>query len=127
MTFQSLNRNQKKVLLGALAVIVLMGLCPPWICTSQSQIIHEGSLAFRIRPHAIGEPLSQQSFGGYHWLFLPPRGGSDWSDVDYLTKKAESSGYRIAFGILLLQWFVVALIAGGLFYYFREPQPPPSD
>jgi hypothetical protein len=130
MNFQRLNRNQKKVLLGALAVIVLMGLCPPWMCTSQRQFIHEGNLLFRIGPHAIGKPLIQESFEGYYWLFMPPQSLSYYdrdSNMDVDIKRAQSYGYHIAFGILLLQWFMVALIAGGLLCYFREAQPSPSN
>lgn len=124
------NPNQKKILLVALALVVLMGLYPPWMRVSQSQIIHEDTSIYGGSTHAMGEPLFQESFDGYHWLFLPPQGrssyDSDWG-MDIYTKRAESYGYRIAFGILLLQWLVVALVGGGLIYYFREPQPPTSE
>jgi hypothetical protein len=119
---EKINPNQKKILLGALALVVFMGLCPPWMCTRQSQIIYDeyGNA------HAMGGPLFHEDFVGYHWLFLAPQGGSDYDDlenygINKYTKRAESYGYHIAFGILLLQFFILALVAAGLIYYFREP------
>jgi tetratricopeptide (TPR) repeat protein len=134
MAFQSLNRNQKKVLLGALAVVVLMGLFPPWLCTSQTQMYHEDrswGLRGTDRTHAMGLPLFHEGFEGYHWLFNAPSGRFDYdqetSDSSYQTYKGTSHGYHIAWGILFFQWLLVSLAALALVHFYRDkPQVTPE-
>lgn len=50
----SLNRNQKTVVVLALAIILIMGICPPW------KRIIKLSDSYRVRS------------AGYHFLFMPP-------------------------------------------------------
>lgn len=69
-----MNKNQKIAMWVAIAVIVLMGLFPPWLT----------ELANR-----------QYFIQGYYFILDPPFYS------------------RIYFTQLLIQWFVVALIASG--------------
>jgi tetratricopeptide (TPR) repeat protein len=115
-----LNVKQKRVAFGAVAVFILMFLCPPWNVKSQSQMYHEDSGLWNIRTRAMGLPLFHESFDGYHWLFNAPRGGSDYYEEGFATHKGTSYGYHIAWGILFLQWLLVSLVALALVHRYRD-------
>lgn len=71
----------------ALLIFAAMGLCPPWVYT-----FSEPGASTTVWP------------AGYHPIFYPPEPESSRSD----------HGVRIDFIQLLLQWTVVAAIAGAL-------------
>ena len=128
MSTLPLNVKQKRVVFGAVAVLILMFLCPPWYEQSQSQMYHEDS-SFGLRgssdrTHGMGLPLFHDSFNGYHWLFDAPSGRFDYdqetSDYSSHTYKGTSSGYHIAWGILFLQWLLISLVALALVHRYRD-------
>lgn len=85
-----MNSKQKKIFLSAIIVIVSMGLFPPWTQSMQFS----------------GQDLSKHL--GYSFIFTPP--------------KSIISGFdgKINVITLLVQWAVVALLGGGLIYYFKR-------
>jgi len=88
-----MNNKQKKVILVAVAVIILMSLFPPWVHITYSRV----------------GPLSYPR--GYGFVFLPPATTKAYTSYD-------SPG--IDFSRLFLQWFIVALAAGGLVFMFKD-------
>jgi len=81
----------RKILFAALVIIILMGVCPPWVSIFNARGIYSK------------QPI------GYSLLFLPP------SPLE--TSKAY--GVSIDFGRLLLQWFLVVPVSGLGFLFVR--------
>lgn len=126
MQLSQLNRKQKRVLFISIGLIILTILCPPWNRASQTQMVQQG--IYGNKTHGIGLPLFQEGFEGYHWLFTAPTGGSSYEqdyDYGYNIFKAQSSGYSIAFGVLVLQWLLIALISFGLIYRYKNAHSRP--
>lgn len=128
MSTLPLNVKQKRAAFGAVAVLILMFLCPPWYEQSQTQMYHEDS-SFGLRgssdrTHGIGLPLFHDSFNGYHWLFAAPSGRFDYdqetSGYSSHTYKGTSSGYHIAWGILFLQWIFISLVTLAFVHRYRD-------
>jgi len=86
-----MNSKQKKVIVFAVAVMVLMTLFPPW-----TQTFHRTGGATLRKP------------AGYSFIFDAPE------------PSVYAAGIQLDFSRLLLQWFVVALIAGGLVFAFKD-------
>lgn len=77
-----MNKSKKKIIFSALAVMVAMLLFPPF--------------------EAVATKSGVVSNMGYAWLFDPPR-----------TRVSGSTVYAsVNAGMLLLQWFVVVIVAG---------------
>ena len=126
MSTLPLNVNQKRVVFGAVAVLILMFLCPPWHEQSQSQMYHEdtsfGLRGSSDRTHGMGLPLFHESFSGYHWLLNAPSGRFDYDQDSggIRTYKGTSYGYHIAWGILFMQWLLVSLVSLALVHRYRD-------
>jgi DNA-directed RNA polymerase subunit RPC12/RpoP len=87
-----MNRIQKQVLAGGAAVMLLMGLFPPWTAVYPS---------FE-RPHAMIEKRT-----GYYFLFHPP-------------KLAIEGSVKIGFNLLLVQWAMVAFVLVAALPYLKD-------
>lgn len=89
-----MNKTQKKIIYVAMAVIVLMGLFPPWyasIKTSyQTRVVNLGYYLIVDTPH---ESVNGTFYGG-----------------------------QINFATLFLQWVIVAGLAGGLWYMKKDSE-----
>jgi len=83
----SLNRNQKTVVVLALAIIFIMGICPPWNYT------FKGEGFYSVRP------------AGYHFLLMPPE------TKDHRSSPRSRHNVALDFPRLFLQWFLV-VVAG---------------
>lgn len=103
-TMRNLNLMQKRIMLVGVAVIVLMGLFPPWIettTTTTKDILH-----------GTFHTNSVETVAGYYFLSNAPRGGKDiWDAI---------TTYHLDFGRLLIQWFFVSLSTAALMFYFKE-------
>lgn len=87
-----MNRKQKIVVGIGLAIILAMGLFPPWLNT----VSFQGTIA--------------KKPAGFSFLFHPPDIISD----------DEFYGVILDSTRLLVQWFLVILVAGGLILIFKE-------
>ena len=85
-----MNHKQKKVLLIGIAVIVLMGLFPPWQETRARE----------------NRPLSR-SPAGYHFILTPPSG-------------YRSIGYTLDFARIAVQFIEVGAITAGAVLYLKD-------
>lgn len=94
-----MNQKQKICMWIGIAVIVLMGLYPPWILKDTSDVSKaEGS-----------------RFG-----FLVPQ--LPYFDSEGMVWQ-ESYAYQIHVVQLLIQWFMVAVVTGGLIVTFADKKP----
>lgn len=90
-----MNRKQIICLWVGIAIIVLMGIFPPWIT--------KGTMSGG----------SVQALPKYSFLLLPP----------YSDNKTGLSLHQIDINKLVIQWFMVALITGGLIVTFKNEKP----
>ncbi|MBI4027691.1 MAG: hypothetical protein HY360_22075 [Verrucomicrobia bacterium] len=88
-----MNKKQKIVIRLAVLIAALLGLFPPWVQTYHH--VQVGYSRVPTRYAFIGTPPSPQSGGPYY-------------------------GVQVDLTRLLLQWFVVVLIAGGLACTLRD-------
>lgn len=104
---KKLNLMQKRIMLAGVAIIVLMGLFPPCIHSSAiSSSSTSGFLEKQPRPES----------GSYAFFFnLPGHSKSKRSDFFY-----QHDYYHLAFGRLLIQWFLVFISTAALMIYFKE-------
>jgi hypothetical protein len=98
-----MNKKQKVVLLVGVAIIVLMGLIPPWyyhvVRTEDQRIAFEGE-------------------GGYAFLFSPPSFSlKSSSHYPFEDPRAIS---RINLSRLLVQWAVVAIATAGIVLVLKD-------
>lgn len=102
-----MNRKQKIVLLIGILVFVLMGLYPPWIYRT-----------FDLAPSVSG--FSYQTtdrFIGYRWF---SQGFLQYNDkTSFLSDR---NIFLIEKNRLFIQWFMVAVVTGGLAFIFKEPK-----
>lgn len=92
-----MNKNQKKVIIAGLVVIVLMGLFPPWI-------------------HTITDnPLKIERAGNYGFLLSPPPPGRNFPFLN-----ENIWGVRLDVSRLLIQWILVVVIVGGLVVFLKK-------
>lgn len=86
-----MNRRQKAALWCGVAVIVLMGLYPPWVTT---RVAVSGEIT------AVTNPVG-------HWFIWdgPPRGIK-------LNEAVYGWGPRVDLSRLCIQWAIVAIVAG---------------
>jgi hypothetical protein len=82
----------KTIIKLALALIVIVGLCPPWIKTFKAKGIDSEN------------PI------GHHFIFKPPK-----TDIIMV-------GHKIDIARLLLYWGTVVIVAGGLVMISRKPE-----
>jgi len=85
-----MNRKQKICLWVGIAVFVAMGLFPPWVAIHPTEGFH--------------------ALAKYSFLLLPP----------YSDNKAGLSFHQIDITKLVIQWFMVATITGGLIVTFAD-------
>ncbi len=122
----ALNKTQKKVIGICVIVVVLMGLCPPWVYTFKAKSTY-----------------SEES-AGYHLIFSPPslqfevipikqdsnrltpreamRLGPDPNKNKIgkpsYTRVSYSRGTRLDYRRLFIQWFIVFIV--GAFFVFTK-------
>lgn len=127
----ALNKTQKKVIGICVIVVVLMGLCPPWVYTFKAKSTY-----------------SEES-AGYHLIFSPPslqfevipikqdsnrltpreamRLGSDPNKnkirKPYYTRASYSKGTRLDYGRLFIQWFIVLLSGASIVFFLKKDEP----
>ncbi|MBA7650477.1 hypothetical protein ES703_58283 [subsurface metagenome] len=89
-----MNIKQKIVLWIGIAIIVIMGLFPPWIMPIT-------------RRYGMGNTVKYRKYYGYDFIWAQP----------------ESSLVSIDFHRLGLQWAIVGVITGGLIYSFKDKKP----
>jgi hypothetical protein len=95
----SMSNAEKKVVIGALFVFVLMGLFPPWMRERVQDNTHGYGTA--TAPTVL---VVFQDSGGYSLIFLAP---------------SEHGGHRIDLPRLIVQWFVVAGLAAACILILR--------
>ena len=89
MGIASLDRTQKRIIYGAVFIVVLMGVFPPW----QAKL-----------PIAAGMKVSRIAHLGYGFIGNPPS-----TELGY-----NMCGGEISIGILLMQWLLVSVLTAGL-------------
>ncbi|MBI1920305.1 MAG: hypothetical protein HYS23_04395 [Geobacter sp.] len=93
-----MNKKQKKVLIAAFAIVILMGLIPPY----SAQIpIYDSS-------NYTTEDL------GYSFIFDPAPTSAKPVRGNFISGS-------IDFGKLFLQWLIVGITASGLYFFMRNP------
>jgi hypothetical protein len=92
-----MNKNQKKVIIVGLVLIVLMGLFPPWIHT------------FNVKAVNI------ERAGNYGFMFSPP---PPERNLSFLNEKLW--GVRLDVSRLLIQWILVVVIVCGLVVLLKK-------
>jgi hypothetical protein len=111
---QPLNTRQQLTIAVGLAVLVLMGIFPPWLYVVNYR---GGGL-----PGERGGFLRAEVPMGYHFIFtlppLPPEHPSGSSPLPrYTSKIIRAFGYpRIDYMRLLVQWLGVAIFVAGVVY-----------
>ncbi len=91
-----MNKNQKRVIMAGLVVIVLMGLFPPWVHT-----VHV-------------KELKIDRAGSYGFLFSPPapdQNNFPWKNM---------WGVHLDVSRLLMQWILVVIIVCGLVFFLNK-------
>jgi hypothetical protein len=102
-----MNAMQKHVLAGGAAVMLLMGLFPPW-----TKVTHE----FARVGGDVSEHTETEQPAGYCFLFDPPEP----------VKSSDSNGntyhgsIKIDFNRLLLQWAMVAFVLVAALPYLKD-------
>ncbi|MHC4075741.1 MAG: hypothetical protein ACYSRZ_04930 [Planctomycetota bacterium] len=94
-----MNKTQLLVMWVGIAIVVLMGIFPPWVVIDETN------------PFYVG----------YSFMFLPPDAGT-WLSKHRHFKPKEYVGV-IDFTRLLTQWLMVAVIVGGLIITFKDKKP----
>ncbi len=92
-----MNKNQKKVIMAGLVVIVLMGLFPPWVHTVNVKTI------------------KIERAGNYGFMFSPP---PPEPNLPFLNEKLW--GVRLDVSRLLIQWILVVVIVCGLVVFLKK-------
>ena len=100
-----------------LAVIVALGLFPPWLYGVDSQ-----RPAYSVRAEVPA---------GYHWVFSPPPLPSTSENCRAVPAlggiacgQLTAGGYaRLDYARLLVQWLMVLLVGGGMILLFAERRP----
>jgi hypothetical protein len=95
-----MNKNQKKVIMAGLVVIVLMGLFPPWV--------HTVNVSTKLRTIKI------ERAGNYGLLFSPP------TPADKETFVSGYWGVHLNVSRLLIQWILVMVVVCGLVVFLKE-------
>ena len=104
-----MNKKQKTCLLIGIAVIVVMGLFPPWVLEYERRHF-TGNSKFEFR-YTI-EP------GPYSWISDPPY--AEEKSNPYSTGFTEGNAKFIDLYRLGLQYFMVAVVTAGLVITFRD-------
>jgi hypothetical protein len=91
-----MNKNQKKVIMAGLVVIVLMGLFPPWVHT-----VHV-------------KEIKIDRAGSYGFLFSPPVPAHKTLPLENFW------GVRLDVSRLLIQWILVVMIVCGLVVFLKK-------
>jgi hypothetical protein len=94
-----MNWKQKICMWIGIAVIVLMGLFPPWI----------------LKDPVDGGEAQSLKFG----LLVPQLPYFDWDRMVW----QQSYAYQIHVVQLVIQWFMVAVVTGGLVVTFADKKP----
>lgn len=128
-----MNTKQRRVILCGFVVILLMGLFPPWLMTSEACLGYPPWQVITGDPDSVSgnnvvgtRCISYQRHDGYKLLFLPRKGFVS-STTAFDGKKAllgRASGYnpcRVDTSLLLVQWFLVAATTG-VIVLFLEPK-----
>jgi hypothetical protein len=110
-TLKNLNLMQKRIMLAGVAVIMLMGLFPPWIQTTTTTATNSGGIYVQETRHTT----TVDTAAGYYFLSNAP-----WSSDDKKVYVRTLLTYRLDFGRLLIQWFFVSLSTAALMFYFKE-------
>ncbi len=108
-----LNLKQKLIVWTGLALIVVMGIYPPW-----TESFHYGDI--RVGPRS----------GDYSWVFLRP-GVPVWARNLAKARVAPDKpspleislywGFSIDLSRLLVQWAMVCFVVGGLVWTLKGP------
>jgi len=106
-----MNRKQKACLLVSIAVIVVMGLYPPWVIQSK-EITHLGN---RLEVKYTTEP------GPYSWINNPPvRTETKPNPYVHVIAHPKAIARFIDLYRLGLQYFVVAVVTAGLITFLKD-------
>jgi hypothetical protein len=107
-----MNNKQKKCLWVGIALIVIMGLFPPWVCEREER-----------KSRGYGEGYEWKSTtepGSYSWIGNPPRTHFEKTFDGRATIRAKFVDlYRLG-----IQCFVVAVVTAGLIITLRDKKDP---
>ena len=96
-----MNPIQKQLLLLGVAVMVAMGIFPPWVRIHQN---------FAPAAYATAQGETQEP-AGYSFIGEPPLANQQ----DYYSR-----GHRNSYGRLLMQWAAAAFVTGAVLIYFKD-------
>jgi len=99
-----MNPIQKQLLVLGVAVMVVMGVYPPWVRIRQN---------VTRMPYATAAQAETQEPAGYAFIYEPPQANPSQYGQFY-------EGVRIDFGRLLIQWTSVILVLGAGLMYFKD-------
>jgi len=111
-----LNLKQKLVVWTGLALIVAMGVYPPWVealdtTWGKGTWLQDTPLMWKVGPRA----------GAYGWIFLPPEVPKwVWTTDSPLKRIGGFWNPSIDVTRLLIQWAMVCLVAGGLVWTLKD-------
>lgn len=112
---EKMNTKQNRILWAAMVVMAVMALFPPWVQTFN----YSGDDMFGARVK-----VSSERSLGYSAIFVPPhpetpnKGAMNY----YWNLGVEPYGMRLDLKRLLIQWFVVTILTGGLFLKLASNQ-----
>ena len=101
-----MNRKQKIVLWLGIAVIVIMGIYPPWVCERRTVIGGQSVYKYTLEP------------GPYSWIHDPPE-IAETTRPSYSGYTSQKTAKFIDLYRLGVQWCLVSLITGGLIFSFK--------
>lgn len=105
-----MNDKQKKCLWAGIALIVVMGLFPPWVVEAQPTFYAAESDGTRRKVQDGFEYRKATRPGPYSWIGYPP---THAKFVDL---------YRLG-----IQYFVVAAVTSGLIVTFKDKKQQPDS
>lgn len=98
-----MNRRQKAAILLGVVLVVSMGLYPPWIYT------------FDV------EGIRMEVSAGYSFITSPPGAPPEARRLSHLWSR------RVNIVLLLVQWFGVIIVVGGMLLVLADRKPGPRS
>lgn len=120
-----MSKKQRCTVLVGFVVVLLMGLFPPWLCTTVTPL-DEPPWRVTVPPgketpaHLHPGSITHEQHAGYRFLissrqeYAGSAGGESWSITYYIPRRVDTS-------LLLVQWFLVAGITGITVMFLSSP------
>jgi len=134
-----MNGKQRCVIVLGFVVVLVMGLFPPWLMTSEACLGYPPWSVITGDPDSVSDDnvvgtrcVSYQRHAGYRLLFLPRKSfvSSTTAYDGTKTLVGRASGYhpcRVDTALLLIQWFLVSAVTGVIVMFLGDRRERLAD